>query len=170
MEEIWHRHLGVYGICLHEGKILLINKIGGPYTNRYDLPGGTVESNESLIHALQRELREETGISINIIRNLGVRDYVIPYPLERLGTTHIHHIAIYYEVEYLSGELTYCTDMHDNDSIGAEWVDMNHLSPDNSSPLVMQALRWLEDKNNQALELARLGNWTVKDKRTNSSM
>ncbi|GAA3401693.1 NUDIX hydrolase [Paenibacillus hodogayensis] len=162
MEELWHRHLGVYGICVHEGKILLINKKGGPYTNRYDLPGGTVEPNEPLVNALHRELKEETGISIKVIRNLGVLDYVIPYKLEKRGTTHIHHIAIYYEVEYLSGELTYCTEMHNNDSVGSEWVGIGRLFPENSSPLVLQALEWLKDKNNYNFKVARLDSWMVK--------
>jgi ADP-ribose pyrophosphatase YjhB (NUDIX family) len=61
MEEKWHKHLGVYGICIHEGKILLIHKIGGPYANRYDLPGGRVEPNEPLVDALRREFEEETA-------------------------------------------------------------------------------------------------------------
>jgi ADP-ribose pyrophosphatase YjhB (NUDIX family) len=162
MEEKWHRHLGVYGICIHEGKILLINKNGGPYTNRYDLPGGTVEPNEPLVIALRRELKEETGINIEVIQNLGVLDYVIPYKLEKRGTTHIHHIAIYYEIEYLSGELTYSTDMENNDSVGPEWVDRDQLSPENSSPLVTQALIWLKAKKNHTFEVVRLDNWTVK--------
>lgn len=124
LEERWHRHLGVYGICIHEGNLLVIHKNGGPYTNRYDLPGGIVEPNEPLADALRRELEEETGLGINIIRNLGVFDYIVPYTLVERGTTHIHHIAIFYEIEYQSGELTYCTDMHDNDSVGAEWINI----------------------------------------------
>ncbi|WP_176445001.1 NUDIX hydrolase [Paenibacillus herberti] len=162
MEEIWHRHLGVYGICIHEGKILLVHKQGGPYTNRYDLPGGTVETNEPLAHALHREFKEETGTGINIIRNLGTLDYVIPYELAKRGTTHIHHIAIYYEVQYVDGEVGSCMDMQNNDSVGAEWIDVNLLSSDNSSPLVMQALSWLKDNNDPTVELTRLDHWTVK--------
>ncbi|CAH1203579.1 hypothetical protein PAECIP111893_02003 [Paenibacillus plantiphilus] len=161
MEERWHTHLGVYGICTLEGKILLIHKNGGPYTNRYDLPGGAVDSNEPLVHALRREFLEETATSIKVIRNLGVLDYVIPFKLEKRGTTHIHQVAIYYEVEYVSGDLTYTMNMHNNDSIGSEWVAINQLTPNNSSPLVMQALNWLKDKNNHSLEAARLDNWTI---------
>lgn len=42
-KEIWHRHLGAYGICYEDGKLLVIRKKGGPYTGRYDLPGGSLE-------------------------------------------------------------------------------------------------------------------------------
>lgn len=149
-------------ICVQDGKILLIQKKGGPYINRYDLPGGTVESNESLVHALRREVKEETGIQIRVIRNAGVQDYIIPYKLEKRATTHIHHIALYYEIEHLTEEPIPCTDMNNNDSVGSGWVPINALSPDNSSPLVMQALEWLKDKNHSNVEAARLDNWTVK--------
>ncbi|MFF2091642.1 NUDIX hydrolase [Paenibacillus sp. NPDC058174] len=162
MGELWHRHLGVYGICIRNNSILLVHKQGGPYENRYDLPGGTVEPNESLLDALHREFEEETGISIKVVQNLGTRDYVIPYRLEKRGTTHIHHIAVYYEVEYLSGELTYCTDMQNNDSSGSEWIDVHSLSSENSSPLVIHAVAWMKDMNQQSFEVARLNNWTAK--------
>ena len=49
--EKWHRHLGAYGICLYDEKLLVIQKGSGPYIGRYDLPGGTVESHESLTEA-----------------------------------------------------------------------------------------------------------------------
>ena len=40
-EKKYHRAFGVYGICVEDGNLLVINKNGGPYTNRYDLPGGS---------------------------------------------------------------------------------------------------------------------------------
>lgn len=61
MAEYWHRHLGVYGIGVRSGKMLLIRKKRDPYAGRYDLPGGTVEPDETLAEALRREFREETG-------------------------------------------------------------------------------------------------------------
>jgi hypothetical protein len=76
-------------------------------------------------------------------------------------TTHIHHIAIYYEVEHLSGELSYSTNMENNDSVGAEWINFELVTAENSSPLVMQALTWLENKKSPNIELARLDGWLI---------
>jgi 8-oxo-dGTP pyrophosphatase MutT (NUDIX family) len=44
----------------------VIHKNGGPYINRFDLPGGTVEPDESLFKAIHREFAEETGITIEV--------------------------------------------------------------------------------------------------------
>lgn len=51
-------------------KILLINSnneiLMGYSHNEYQFPGGHVEENEDLIEAINRELKEETGIVLNI--------------------------------------------------------------------------------------------------------
>lgn len=44
----YHRAFGVYGIYVEDGKLLVINKNGGPYINRFDLPGGSLEKGEAL--------------------------------------------------------------------------------------------------------------------------
>ncbi|MFU2205868.1 hypothetical protein [Streptococcus pluranimalium] len=46
-------HFGVYGICIKGGKLLCVRKNRGPYKNRYDLPGGSQESGESLLEHLR---------------------------------------------------------------------------------------------------------------------
>ncbi|TKI82071.1 DNA mismatch repair protein MutT, partial [Bacillus wiedmannii] len=45
----FHRAFGVYGICIENNNLLVIDKIKGPYRNRYDLPGGSLEDGESLL-------------------------------------------------------------------------------------------------------------------------
>ncbi|NIK72423.1 ADP-ribose pyrophosphatase YjhB (NUDIX family) [Paenibacillus sp. BK720] len=40
MEEKFYRHIGVYGICIVNEKILVIRKSIGPYAGQLDLPGG----------------------------------------------------------------------------------------------------------------------------------
>ena len=55
-------HIGIYGICIKDNKLLCIKKVRGPYKNRFDLPGGSQKENEGLTETLAREFREETGI------------------------------------------------------------------------------------------------------------
>lgn len=45
-------HFGVYGICQREGRLLVIHKGRGPYSGRYDLPGGRLEAGEALVEGL----------------------------------------------------------------------------------------------------------------------
>ena len=46
-----------------ELKVLLIQRGGEPYKNKWALPGGFVEIDEDLEHAATRELEEETGVA-----------------------------------------------------------------------------------------------------------
>jgi ADP-ribose pyrophosphatase YjhB (NUDIX family) len=143
--EKWHRHLGAYGVCIHEENLLVIRKSKGPYIDRFDLPGGAIEPNETLTEALLREINEEAGIDIYIKKNVGVCDYIIPYALPKKGTTHIHHVAIFYLVQYKGGDLSTDPEIFEGqDSLGALWFPVSDLSTDNSSPLVLQVIDWLK--------------------------
>jgi 8-oxo-dGTP pyrophosphatase MutT (NUDIX family) len=53
----------VYAIVSHQGKILLT---GMRNTGKYSLPGGGINLGERIEEALKREVREETGIEIDI--------------------------------------------------------------------------------------------------------
>lgn len=53
----------VYAIIFHLDQILLLNT---RTTGLYDLPGGGVELGETLDVALRREVKEETGIEIDV--------------------------------------------------------------------------------------------------------
>lgn len=157
--EKWHRHLGVYGICLHEEQLLVIQKGKGPYIGRYDLPGGTVEANESLTEAVKREFIEETGIHIQIARQVGLCEYLIPYVRPEGGTTHIHHIAVFYLVQCAGGYLSITPESFDGqDSLGAGWMPLSDFTANNSSPLVQQAIDWLKS-GGIPLGIQRFDDW-----------
>jgi ADP-ribose pyrophosphatase YjhB (NUDIX family) len=152
--EQWHRHLGAYGICMNHGKLLVIHKGGGPYFGRYDLPGGTVE-------AVQREFLEEAGINVEIKENVGVCDYLVPYELPKRGTSHIHHVAVFYLVQNIGGTLTPTPEKFEGqDSLGALWVPLKEMTTDNSSPLVLEAIAWLKTRKLPS-GFQRLDNWVV---------
>lgn len=42
----FHQAFGVYGMYARDGALLVMKKTGGPYINRYDLPGGSLEDGE----------------------------------------------------------------------------------------------------------------------------
>jgi mutator protein MutT len=46
--------------------------------DRWEFPGGSVEFGETLKHALVREIREEYGFSIEVLRLLDVVDHILP--------------------------------------------------------------------------------------------
>ena len=53
----------VYGLIAHDQQILLAK---AQHTGKYVLPGGGIEKGESIDMALKREVREETGVEIEV--------------------------------------------------------------------------------------------------------
>ncbi|WP_336783237.1 NUDIX hydrolase [Paenibacillus illinoisensis] len=158
-----HRNFGVYGVCLRDQKLLVINKTAGPYINRYDLPGGNIEQGETLISGLHREFMEEARSEIKLARQIGIAEYLVPFPLTNRGTSHIHHIAVFYLVEFIQGDLSSDKVMNNNDSGGAIWKNINELDEHNSSPLVMEAKKWLSDTSSPLpVEVQDLQDWIIR--------
>jgi 8-oxo-dGTP diphosphatase len=61
----------VFGYTSKEGlSVLLIKRNIKPFKDSWALPGGLVGDDESLEEAIQRELKEETGLNINYLEQL----------------------------------------------------------------------------------------------------
>ena len=134
-------HIGSYGILLNDNKILLINKVGGPYNGKLDLPGGTIEFNETPEQAMIREFKEEVGIDVlgyNLLDGNSVNiEWVHKEELEQ-----IHHIGFFYTITKYTGnikESIEITEVND-DSKGATWYEIDKLTKENVSPLVLLVL------------------------------
>lgn len=169
MKKKWHKHYGVYGVAYENSKILLINKVKGPYINRFDLPGGSLNEDESIIQHLKREFIEETGYEIEVLESLGIQDFKIKEAY--LNYEFIHHIAIFYSVKLkekvkdVSSEIIVYGNNEINDSDGISWKNPNELSIENSSPLVMKVLPELKKNfKNKGFpsDLIKYNNWKRK--------
>jgi 8-oxo-dGTP pyrophosphatase MutT (NUDIX family) len=156
--EKWHRHFGVYGICFAEGKLLVVNKTSGPYKNRFDLPGGTMEPSETVEQALGREFKEETGLGIVDCKALGFSEFIVRYRLR--DNSHIQHIPLFFQVECReTGEYT---DLElSDDSSGYQWVLLEDINDENATPLVMKAKDVILSKE-FAFESRKLDEWETR--------
>ena len=141
------KHIGAYGLIIKDNKILLIKKNGGPYDGKLDLPGGTIEFNETIEEALIRELKEEVGID------------VIDYKLFDVVTTNItwnhknelletKHIAILYTIEDFKNNIKKTIEITalNDDSMGAEYYDIVKLKEEQLSNIALLALKKLDYK------------------------
>jgi 8-oxo-dGTP diphosphatase len=72
-----HPQLAVSAAIFRDDKILLVRRARPPAKGFYSLPGGRVEFGETLHAALQREVDEETGLTIEIVGLAGWRE-VLP--------------------------------------------------------------------------------------------
>jgi len=79
------------GILLDsEGRYLLGQRPEGkPYAGYWEVPGGKIESGESVFAALKRELQEELGIDIESGEELVVLEHDYPHAYVRLHVSII---------------------------------------------------------------------------------
>jgi ADP-ribose pyrophosphatase YjhB (NUDIX family) len=68
-----HWDVGVTGAVVRDGKVLFVRRNYEPSKGTWTLPGGFAEHTETLDEAVKRELREETGIEVEVQGMVGVR-------------------------------------------------------------------------------------------------
>ena len=80
-------------------KLLLVKQCKGPHTGKWDLPGGGIESGETIEEALRRELIEEVGrefSEMTFFSNLtaisqGIDEEGTPYDSHQIGLVYQIH-------------------------------------------------------------------------------
>lgn len=137
-------HLGAYGLILKDNKILLIKKANGPYKDKLDLPGGTIEFSERPNETLIRELKEEVGVDVTSFSLFDSNSILIEW--EHKGELQqIHHVGIFYKIEKYKNEIINNMDINEinDDSLGAEFYEINSLSKEKLSEIAILELEKL---------------------------
>ena len=68
-----HWDVGVTGAVVRDQQVLYVRRNYEPNQGFWTLPGGYAEHTETLDEAVRRELREETGVEVNVTGVIGVR-------------------------------------------------------------------------------------------------
>lgn len=103
-------------VLVENGKILLIKRAREPFRGEWATPGGRIDDGETAEQCAKREMKEETGLDIEIIKLTGL--YSDPNRDPR-GI-----IAAAYLVKRTGGEIK-----AGDDAAEAQWFDLDNLPP-----------------------------------------
>jgi ADP-ribose pyrophosphatase len=123
--------IGVGGIVMREDKVLLVQRAAPPFKGLWTFPGGTIEWKETLKDALEREIFEETGLTVRAGQVAHV------YELIHEEENHeFHFIIIELIAEYVEGALKAASDASD-----ARWISSSDLGQLQIPPETMDLLQ-----------------------------
>lgn len=110
--------IGVGAVVFNaEGEILLIKRGKAPHYGRWMIPGGALEWGETLEAAAAREVREETGIEIEIEAFVETIEAILP------GDEGHHFVIMDYAARSIGGILK-----ADSDALDAVWAKAASLA------------------------------------------
>jgi len=106
--------VGVGAIVIRDGRILLVKRGSSPGKGLWAPPGGLVELGETVREAAEREILEETGITIRAKEAFYTFDFI---DRDKEGKIKYHYVIIDFLADYLGGE-----PKASDDAIEVRWV------------------------------------------------
>jgi 8-oxo-dGTP diphosphatase len=94
--------VAVGAVVFNKDKVLLVRRAKPPAQNRWTIPGGSVELGETLQEAAEREIWEETGLTIRAKAPVYTFDVIERDPK---GAILFHYVIVDLAADYVSGEL-----------------------------------------------------------------
>jgi len=96
-----HPAVAVSIAVFRDDKVLLATRTAAPYAHVFTLPGGLVETGESLEAAALRELREETGVIAEIC---AFNQPVQHIERDSTGRVERHYVILSFAARWVAGE------------------------------------------------------------------
>ena len=111
------------GARADELRVLLVQRRNPPNQGAWSFPGGRVERGEPLVEAVRREVREETGLAVNVGDLVDVFEIVVPRGAARDAEWH------YVILDYLATPVTAGqTPVAGDDAMDARFVWLTELA------------------------------------------
>ena len=114
-----HPLLGVGALIFDGSRILLAERGRAPLIGQWSLPGGLVETGESLENAVRREVLEETGLEV---KPLGVLEIFERIMRNADGAAEYHYVLLDYICRVTGGMLS-----AGDDACRVQWVERRAL-------------------------------------------
>jgi 8-oxo-dGTP diphosphatase len=111
--------VAVGAIVVRDGRVLLVRRGHPPSEGLWAIPGGSVELGETLQEAAEREIMEETGLTIRAGEPVHTFDVILR---DAAGRVQFHYVIVDLLADYVRGEVHSGDDARD-----ARWVTSGEL-------------------------------------------
>ena len=125
--------IAVGAIVIRDNKILLVKRSLPPGKGLWAIPGGRVELGETLQKAAEREVREETGVTVRAGNPVYTFDLLEQDDAERI---RYHYVIVDLVADYVTGEPN-----PGDDACEARWVTSKELQDLPVSQTTREVLR-----------------------------
>jgi len=112
-----------YAFIVDDNEQLLV--LQNTYSGKYDFPGGGVELYESLPEALHREVWEETGLEVDILKMVTFTEKIFV----STSGKKLHALSFFYLAKPTGGALR-STILEDEVTVDPIWKPIAELTPD----------------------------------------
>ncbi len=114
--------LAVSTAVIRDGRVLVAQRANAPGAGLFSLPGGLVETGETLAEAAARELMEEVAVVAAPIGLCSARDIIMR---DGDGRVERHFVVLSFAARWISGEGT----------VSPEAADIRWIRPDEAASL-----------------------------------
>ena len=124
--------VAVGAIVFNNERVLLVRRGRPPAENLWAIPGGKVKLGETLQHAAEREILEETGLRIRAREPVYTFDH-----LEQDGDGKIlfHYVIVDLLADYIGGDI-----QAGDDALEARWITSGEIKRLEVSPKTVELL------------------------------
>jgi len=131
--------VGVGAIVIRDNRVLLVKRRQPPGEGQWAIPGGRVELGETLQEAAEREVREETGVTVRAGNPVYTFDLI---DQDDAGHIRYHYVIVDLMADHVCGE-----PRPGDDASGARWVTFDELENLPVSRLTKQVLKNITQLN-----------------------
>jgi len=111
---------------IRDGKVLVVRRARAPAHGVFSLPGGVVETGETLHEAVAREVLEETSLTIEPVALAGYRETIVRDKDDRVER---HFVILPFAARWIAGEPVLNEELSE-----WRWVDQDELASLQTTP------------------------------------